>query len=584
MKFNNSILQRERKIENIMADIIAKVKQTKFSEYIDEAAVLSCFITILYFGALYRTGHMAVIYDTAVNRSIANGDMIGYPNAHQMFINYLIGLVMTALYYLFPMWEWYTLLLLFAMYFSLWAVLYRVFTIIGNEAVLKQIVGSGLTVFAFNFFFYENLMNIYFLNCAAIAGVCAFFYLISVDEMRRRDAVICAILLILCAGIRFSVFKEILPFCLIAVFVRYFVFQKSQKLLMLCGSLLVVIGLMYVVNENAYTGIYANEKEINHYRAAIQDYDGLPTYEGHEELYQSLGMNEDEYLIMKDCWGLSDHLDRGTLAAILEVNEAEHSDTEGKKEQIRTLVSNMFKKDYTKNFWLLEVLCAAWALLLIFRKKDWRMLLCYLGICLIVACEIIYLAYNGRMPVRVTIPPLLILMLGGIGYVIHYKSDFRALISRSRINRIVGIVLMLVCTYGIFIDSENVYHEFENGFSTTADELKLVKYMLDDSDNTYFCHGKHDELDLHNPVRRNYTGWGGWISETVDWKVVLQGEYDNIWDAIAYRDDLRFIVPDSTIDTLQKYLANHGYRCSAVCDMVDIDGNIYNVWRFETAE
>ena len=582
MKFFNTILLREWKIENIMSDIIAKVKQIKFKEYVDEAAVLSCFITILYFWALYRTGHMTVMYDTAVNRSIANGDMIGYRNAHQMFINYFIGIVMSALYYLFPAWEWFTIMLLFTMYFSLWAVLYRVFTIIGNGAVLKQIVGGGLTVFAFNYFFYESLMSIYFLNCAAIAGVCAFFYLILLDEMRRRDAFICAILLVLCAGIRFSVFKEMLPFNLAAVFIHCFAFQKRKKrLLLLCGSLLIIIGLMYVVNENAYTGIYANEKEINHYRAAIQDYAGLPTYEGHEELYQSLGMNEDEYLIMKDCWGLSDHLDRGTLAAILEVNEAEHSDTEGKKEQIRTLVSNMFKEDYTKNFWLLEILCAAGAFLLMFRKKDWRMLLCYLGVFLIVAGEIIYLAYNGRMPVRVTISPLLVIMLSGIGYMIQYRSDVSAFISQERVFCIVGIVLTLVCIYGVFIDSENVYHEFENSFPATAAELKLVNYMLADSDNTYFCHGKHDELDLHNPIKRNYTGWGGWISETIDWRVMLLGDYGNVWDAIAYRDDLRFIVSDSTIDTLQKYLINHGYRCNAVCDVVDIDGHIYNVWRFE---
>ena len=562
-----------------MTDIVEKVKQIK--KYVDEAAVLSCFITILYFWALYRTGHMAVMYDTAVNRSIANGDMIGYPNSHQMFINYLIGLVMTALYYLFPMWEWYTILLLFAMYFSLWAVMYSVFTIIGNESVSKQIVGGGLTVFAFNFFFYENLMNIYFLNCAARAGVCAFIYLILIDEIRRRDVVICAILLVLCAAIRFSVFKEMLPFYLIVVFVRYFVFKKRKKLLVLCGSLLVIIGLMYVVNENAYIGIYANEKEVNGYRAAIQDYDGLPAYEEHEELYQGLGMSEEEYLIMKDCWGLSGYLDKDTLAAILQVNKAEHSDIGEKKEQVQMLVTKMFEEDYTRNFWYLEILSVVAVLLIMLRRKDWRMLLCYLGIFLIVTCEIIYLAYRGRTPVRVTVSPLLVLMFSGIGYAIHYRSDFTTLISKNRIIRMVCIALMLVCIYGVFTDSENVYHEFENSFSTTADELKLVRYMLADSDNTYFCHGKHDELDLHNPVRRNYTGWGGWISETVDWKVMLQGEYDNIWDAIAYREDLRFVVPDSTIDTLQKYLTNHGYHCSAVCDVVDIDGHIYNVWRFD---
>lgn len=565
-----------------MAYIIGKVKQIKFKEYIDEAAVLSCLITVLYFYALYRTGHMAVYYDTAVNRSIANGDMIGYPNAHQMFINYLIGLVMTALYYVFPAWEWFTIMLLFAMFFSLWAVLYAIFMVIGNDGILKRIVGGGLAVFVFNYFFYENLMSIYFLNCAMIAGICAFFYLILIDEMRCRDAVICVILLILCAGIRFSVFKEMLPFYLVVVLVRYFVFQKRKKLLVLCGSLLAIIGLMYVVNKNAYTGIYANEKEVNHYRAAIQDYAGLPAYEGHEELYQSLGMNEEEYLIMKDCWGLSDYLDKDTLAAILEVIEAEYSDVEHKKEQIQTLITQMFKEDYTRSFWFLEILCTVGALFMMLRKKDWRMLLCYFGILLIVAGEIIYLAYNGRTPVRVTISPLLALMFSGIGYITHYRSDVRAFISKKRIIHIACIVLLLACTYGVFVDSENVYHEFENSFSTTSDELKLVRYMLADSNNTYFCHGKHDELDLHNPVRRNYTGWGGWISETVDWKVMLQGEYDNIWDAMAYREDLRFIVPDSTIDTLQKYLTNHGYHCSAVCDMVDIDGRIYNVWRFES--
>ena len=113
-------------------------------------------------------------------------------------------------------------------------------------------------------------------------------------------------------------------------------------------------------------------------------------------------------------------------------------------------------------------------------------------------------------------------------------------------------------------------------------KVRLVEYFLENPQNIYFCHGYDDTLDLYNPKRRNYTGWGGWISETLDWKTMITGEYDNIWEAIAYRSELRFVISEHGINLLEDHLREKGYHCRPVCEEVDIEGKIYRIWKFES--
>lgn len=560
------------------------MKDTKSGKiiWLPNAAVMSAVICLVYFLFLYLIGNMTVIYDTAVSRAIVSGDMIGYPNPHLIFSNYVFGLVLSGLYRVLPAFNWYNIMLLFAMYFGLWAVLYRAMSLAQSRKFFGKLVAAALALILFNLFFFEELMSIYFLNTALIAGICGLFFFISADKLRGRDVVIIAVLLILCAGIRFSVFKELLPFLMLSAAVRFFVFKRRRYLLVLCAILAVAVGLMYIINAGAYTGEFAYQKEINSYRSAIQDYDGLPAYEGHEELYLSLGMDEDEYAVMKACWGLSDHFNVETLSAILEAIEEEYAGTAHKKEQVLSLVGGMFAKDYTKFFWFLEVLSFSAVFALTLYKKDRKMLLAYLTVLAAVVCEILYLAYEGRMPVRVTKLPLLALMVFAAAYIIQYRKDWAALFSSYRIVRLLSIAAAILCLCGWYTDSKAQYDRLRMNDIKTENQLKMVEYVLSDRNHVYFMHGMPEALDLFGTEKRNYTGWGGWISETEDWRTMLLGEYDNVWDAIAYRRELRFVVNDFSVTAMHNYMSSHGYDCQPVCETVAVDesGTIYKVWSF----
>ena len=129
---------------------------------VDYAALLSILLTALYFGVLYILCGMTVSYDTAVNGLIVNGDMIGYPNSHLFFINHAIGVVLAALYNVFPSWNWYTLFLLLTLAFGLWIVLYRVLGTIGNEKPLKQLICGLPIVFLFDYIFFYDIIYLGF--------------------------------------------------------------------------------------------------------------------------------------------------------------------------------------------------------------------------------------------------------------------------------------------------------------------------------------------------------------------------------------------------------------------------------------
>ncbi len=562
-----------------------KTGKFMLGERVDTAVLISSVFTVLYFLVLFRSGHMNVIYDTAVDRLMASGDMIGYPNAHVLFINYVIGCIMAFLYRVLPMWNWYSLLLLAAIYFGLWSSLYRITALIGNGKIICQMAGAALTLFFFHLFFYSSIMSIYFFNCALVAGVCAFFYIIFADELRPRDIVICITLLVLCSGIRYSLFKELVPFFGIAFITRYFIFKKRKYLILLSFLLLVIIGGMKFIDQHAYTGIYEEERVINHHRAAIQDYGKWPTYEGHEEFFAGLGMDEDEYNVMLDCWGLSNHLDVKTLTAIQEKYEEENISDEGKQEQVDTLITKMFDEDYTQAFWRLEVFSILCGLILILKKKDWKMLVCYLGTFFTVAGEIWYLAYRGRMPVRVTFGPLLILMMTGFAYIVQYRTEWLQVV-KPAIVRTAWLIAVILCLYGGYCNIVTNHQVYEEEYVDIAKKLTLTQYILRDQNNVYFYHGIYDYLDLYNPTKRNYSGWGGWISETIDWKTMLMGDYDNLWDALAYRDDIRLILNEDVIKIYLSYLNNHGYSCSAASErvIVDHDGSYFELWRIISNE
>lgn len=571
-----------RILKKDVSNILKKMKESRFWNYIGVDIILDLFISVIYFFILFRSGAVTLIYDTAVQRSIANGDMIGYPNPHLIISNYLLGLILAFLYKILPMWEWYTLMLLFSMYFSLWAVIYRMMSLVKDGAwfsAWKILIGLA-TLFLFDLLFFSNLVSIYFFNCALIAGVSAFVYIIFTKELKIKDVIIVLVLIVLCAGIRFSVFKEILPFFFIAFIIRFFVFKKRKYLLQLMASMVLIIGIMYIVNEQSYTGIYANEKEVNHYRAAIQDYGKWVEYEGNEEFFESLGMDELEYSVMKSCWGLSDHLNKETLIAICELFEEVNLNKEVLNEQKNKLIENLFKNDYKMDFWLMECISIIFTLFVILKKKDWRMLSCYMGVIAIVAGEILYLAYRGRMPIRVTMGPLLILMFTGVGYILQYFADFRQLMNTSKLLRFGGILLLSVFVLKGYQYSESAHKYLQYNYANTTDGM-VINYFLNDQENIYFCYGRNDYLDLHNPIKRNYTGWGGWISETIDWKTMLQGEYDNVWDALAYRDDIRLVISSDAMELMQRYLDERGYKCHSECEQVVLDeNNVMDVWRF----
>ena len=548
--------------------------------------MISLGVTALYFAALYLSGQMNLYYDSAMMRSIVNGDMLGTPDPHLMFSNYLFGWVLSVLYRVLPALNWYSLMLLFAIYFSLWAVLYRVLTLEKHPSVMRQMLSAGIMVFLFNFFFYDSIMGIYFHNCALIAGVCAFLYFLLSDELSWADVVIIGMLGVLCAGIRFSVFREMAPFFILAAAIRFFVFRKRKRLFWLIGGLVVIVGAMYLVNTVAYRGEYAEARAINTYRGGLQDYNGLPEYAGHEELYAGVGMTEEDVDIMRVCWGLSEHLKPETMSVLLKASQAEHSGQEEKQEQVSTLIQGLFEKDYGHGFWFLLALSVLGALLVVFRKREWGMLGLYGLLILIVAGEILYLAYNGRMPVRVTQGPLLMILLTGIGYMLLNREMIAERISEKMPARVACILLALCCAYSVYVDSEQKYFSFQDLYIRTERELQLGECIMRDAENVYFVHGLHDSLDVILPRKRNFTGWGGWISETVDWRKMLLGEYDNVWEAIASRRELRFIMTKDFIGTIQNYMNHHGYAVEAVSESVVINdkGVSYDVWRFVPAE
>ncbi len=550
------------------------------------SAVLAFIMVVVYFITLFKSGRMCIAYDTVVARLMVSGDMIGYPNAHVLLTNYVFGLILAFLYRVLPVFEWYSILLVIAVFFSLWAILYKVFAILHSKGCDPhvRILTGVMVIFLFNYFFYTEIMDIYFLNSATICGVCACLYLLICKEFRIVDTVIVGSLLVLCFGIRFDVFEEVVPFAVVAFVVRILIFGYKKYSKHLIVSLLMIFVVLFTAEKFSYTGIYKNEKETIGLRAQIQDYGQRLSFDEYEGFYADLGMDRYDYDVMMDCWGMSDHYNKETLSAIVKQYEADNYNVEDKKAQIKILIKNMFKDDYMPSFWCFLALSVLVCVCILIKKKAWKVIGCYFVVWLFAAGELLFLAYKGRFPIRVTKGPLVILIIWSIAYTAIYISEITSLLKNRWVNLVVTVV-SLTCIAGIGIESGKKYLSYKENFEqNVSGELAMVQYILNDEDNVYFMHGRHDFLDMINPEKRNYTGWGGWASGTIDWKTMIQGDYDNVWDAVAYRDDLRFVVGENTVNTLLKYMEYHGYKCEAERETVSVGYNKtkYDVWRFVT--
>jgi len=548
--------------------------------------IISSVVVLIYVLILRKSSIWIVHNDTCSMLVIVNGDLSGVFSPNMLFTNNLFSQILTSLYSISHSIQWYYLLLLLSIVFSIWVIIYRTLICTDRMAIKNRLIVLFITIVIANCIFYGYFTTISFTESATACGLALLFYLITNDDYRIHDYLIVLILSILCFGIRDAVMEAVLPY--IIVFLLLTMIKNKFRLRDAAIYIMIfcVVYLMSLADMELCTEEQKSTREINSYRSIIADYNGgYPEYKDNINLYSDLGMNEDDYRVLNLSNGLIDFFRKDVLKSFTEHYAKNKYKLLSSKcmREMKSRLGELFHT-YHGTFWTMLFLTLAFLLYYLIMSKDHFDILVISFACLISISELMYLLYNGRIVKRATeiVFYILIIIVGGI-FIKKINSFYQCINNLN--TELVYIVLMCIYSFCILYSSSVFYDEKSVCDSAMADTVLPEKYFMDNSGYRYYLGSRHtdyyDLFDTIHPQKRNFCKFGGWISETPEWKSALCVEYNNVWDALAYRGDLRFYFDEWEMMILEHYLNTHGYNVKAVCENVNTDDIDFEIWRFE---
>ncbi len=235
----------------------------------------------------------------------------GYYDAHLVYTNYIIGLVLSMLYRIRNQVPWYTLLQYAALFGAFTAVLYSV------VRRLKSAAALWLGVLVIYFFAYDGYIRIQYTKTAGIVSAAGIFLLLSAAEQGRTawKRLLCGYALS-CAGFLYreqQFFAELALMSGIGVFLLLEGAEKGTNLakkrffrcVCIFAALLVLTGCLHMTDRAAYRSKEWQEYlEYNELRTELLDY-GFPDYDANAEAYEALGIDRTAYRMYRG-WNFLD--------------------------------------------------------------------------------------------------------------------------------------------------------------------------------------------------------------------------------------------------------------------------------------
>lgn len=463
------------------------------------AFLLSLLIMALYFVVVYQK--LPFIYDInddVAMRNVAAGVITGEPDAHLIFVKYILGLVISGLYRLLPGFDWYGLVMIGIMLLSFGMILYR--GLAAEQGALWKLGYTVMGLLLFTCVGLQHLSAFQWTVAAAMAGA-AGIYLFYTSEIQDRfqnifEEGMAVFLLLLCMAIRQSVFLMMFPVAAICFWWRYGSFARNGKWPVTLkhwavpAALLLGMLLILGVERIAYrSGEWKEFLAYNTDRSTIMDYYELKNYEEQSAFYDSLGLTPEEVenlqryslYLAEDVYGEKMHL----LAENASETHRQQYSVSGRLFLGIEKVYEHLNKDSYAPVHMLSLFIVAAVLGLAFGKNKRQF---WLGIvlCSILALFWLYLGFKGRIVDRVGYSMYLLTFLSmlAVGY--------RTLIleCKERQSRIfvsgltVGVCLFLAMLAYIKWDEVKANNTWRSEYNLQF--LDVNRYMAEHMENVYF--------------------------------------------------------------------------------------------------
>lgn len=380
-----------------------------------------CVVAALFAAYRFFTDFIYLTNDDMYLQAIVSGEISGQPDAHMIYSNYILGIVLSSLYRWNRQIPWYGLYLCGVCLLCHWIILYRCYCKCSKRTtrVLVSIIFCILSFAAV----FRHIAMIQYTVVAALAGATACFYALSMDLNSDKRTLIreyCLVFFLAALSIliREKVFFMLVPFAACGWLAKWLTEkEKNKKINIRYGILLVgIIGLAVILvgtDRLAYRMDSQNSagweeyRRYNTAREQILDYNHFPDYDTNESFYEELGISYPSYdaasryycLLPQSVYN-SVSMEKIAKKAVA-IHREQQSITARLVEVVKSFIRcNLAYSDRPMNM----VVYAVWMCLILYAVLNRnRKALLWLG-CLFVARMGTWgvILYQGRFPDRIT--------------------------------------------------------------------------------------------------------------------------------------------------------------------------------------
>ena len=468
----------------------------------------------------HKTGIYFETNDDKCITEILCGLMTGEPEARTAFVNYLLALPLSLLYRLTPKVPWYGLVMILFQVFAYTAALESIYSRMTKW--IEIVAGTVLTASML-------LANLYLLGCieftstAALMAAAGYFCLL-VHIDRKRAWIYFGLLELFAGFLRINSMLMLQPMGLfiiggmllgrrdmsfrdrIAAWGKVILMPTAIFLMLLCVD-------AFVYRESGWKAYI----KFNDAETVLFDYRGAPPYEEVQDILDRYQVSETDYYAYQNYMILDWVLSPECAEEIAEYAK-EHGERLSVREWWEELRKNIFEDSHWKVNSVIVFLWAAAAVQMLVVKKA-SFLLSALALLFGKVFSWGYLLYQGRFPLRVSMPLLAgeILLLSALMLV--YREQMKAALRYGMLFAL----LLGMCFTGISTGRQQYYYILgENtGQKIFMDGLREIgAYCNAHPDNRYIIDavsaGYYEGSALESEIYqdRNYIVSGSWYSNS----------------------------------------------------------------------
>lgn len=567
--------------------------------------------------------------DDVMLKDILSGVYTGVPESRNIQMLYPMSLFLSVLGRIFPKAPVYGIFLCICQFGCF-------FLLVKRSLSFREKTGSKLFMALFEgiiitgLFLYHLVLIQYTVTSALLAATAAFLFFTSDGKLPpgrfiKKNAG--SILLAAAAYmLRPNMLLLMLPFLCAAGVLKWIeekpVLAKRNfiKYFSVFGGICALLIVSFVINGLAYGGKeWKTFREFFDSRTELYDYQGVPSYEGNEALYETLGITQSEQnlLLARYDFGMEEKVDAAMLDTLSsyqeQINEKEHPPLERLKESVRNYIYRTLHReppagsedtDYPYNLmvilgYIAVFLTGIWNAADKEEKLSLGVIktgakLVFLG--LVRTALWLYILLGNRYPARITHSLYLMeLCILFAMLLTEYAGIEKKMSGKIKASIIFPVIMCLTAVITVPESVARTDREYEGRGEAGATELSVKEYCRQHPENFYF-------RDVYSAVSEtlpsgltvpyadklfrgadsrpaNYDIMGGWVvkSPLYDKKMEYFG-ITSMRDALLY-DDKVFLMAELSVGTdwVTGYYEDQGLSVQA--ERVGMAGNKIGVYR-----